>query len=61
MPLKIIIFLEICFRYDYILRSSKELTIPLIRYDDQMLKRTIKEEFVGEPDYNNDNQLLQLR
>jgi len=48
------------FRYDDILNSSRLLTIPCIRCDDQLLNRIIKHEIIDETDCNNDNQLFHL-
>ncbi|XP_022165675.1 uncharacterized protein LOC111030470 [Myzus persicae] len=46
-------------KYDYILQSSRVLTIPLIRCD-QPFNRVIKEEIIEETDRNNDEKLLQI-
>jgi len=36
------------------------LTIPLVRCDDPVFNRTIKQEIIDETNHNNDSQLLQI-
>ena len=48
------IFFSISFRYDYILNSSRVLTIPLVRCDDPVVNRPIKQECIVKTEYNDD-------
>jgi len=73
LPINKINFFAISFRYYDIIHSSRVLSIPLIRCDDQVfngiIKKetidnqvfngTIKEETIDETDHHNDSQLLQ--
>ena len=43
------------------MHSSRKLTIPLIRCDDQVFNRVIKQELIKDTDNNEDNQLSQFR
>ncbi|XP_008180332.1 zinc finger protein 708-like [Acyrthosiphon pisum] len=45
-------------KYDYILNSSRVLTIPIVRCDDPVLNRFIKQEFIDEMDINNEHLLI---
>jgi len=41
--------------------SSRVLTIPIIRCDDQLVfNRVIKQEFIDDTDNNDDNQFIQM-
>jgi len=43
------------------MHSSRVLTIPLVRCDDPVFNRVIKQELIEDTDNNDDNQLLQMR
>jgi len=60
MNLIIIINVVNFFRYDYILNSSRVLTIPCIRCDDPVFNKVIKQETIDETDSTNDNQLFHI-
>ncbi|XP_029342476.1 uncharacterized protein LOC115033646 [Acyrthosiphon pisum] len=47
-------------KYDYILNSSRVLTIPCIRCDDPVFNKVIKQETIDETDSTNDNQLFHI-
>ncbi|XP_060859111.1 zinc finger protein ZFP2-like [Metopolophium dirhodum] len=47
-------------KYDYLFRRTGILTIPLVRCDDQVLKKVIKQENIDENGYNNDDTILQM-